>query len=305
MILGEFFIYNTRKLTNDGSLVLSVVLFVKKVVLVIFSEFCKIVSSQSMGYESQYRYLKQLFLSAKIKREYSKDYLKSIYNGKKRFSNNIKKHFPGNLDLDSISDFFEKYIQDDYIEKMMDSFGIPKNEERNKSTFCLALSLQLKLFIKSNSEDVECIVANEYKKCIINTEKSKCGPIHSFYSGDDIWIEKSPLKYDLHCYQNIKHTWVIHNQGTVIWKNRTLVLKNKDELSPRFSITQINIPETMPYGITKITTDIDARGSEGKYNSIWEMQDEKGNNCFQNSKLLFGIEINVTFNANVTEEINV
>ena len=98
---------------------------------------------------------------------------------------------------------------------------------------------------------------------------------------------------------------MIHNQGTVIWKNRTLVLKNKDELSPRFSITQINIPETMPYGITKITTDIDARGSEGKYNSIWEMQDEKGNNCFQNSKLLFGIEINVTFNANVTEEINV
>ncbi|XVG96387.1 NBR1-Ig-like domain-containing protein [Eubacteriales bacterium KG125] len=270
----------------------------------IFSEFCTHVSSQSMGYESQYRYLKQLFRSANIKRNYSDDYLKSIYNGTKHFTYNMKRHFPSNIDIVSIKDFFEKHLQDDKLEQIADSFGISKLENIDKSNFCMALAIQFQSFIKSKSEDIECLVSSEYRKQILISEKSNCGPIKPLYSGDGIWIEKVPFRYNLNCYEKVTHTWVIHNDGTVIWQNRTLKLKNTNELKPKFSETQITIPETNPHTIIKITTSIDARGSEGIHNAIWEMQDSDGNNCFPSNKKLFEVEINVTFNANLTEETN-
>ncbi len=69
-------------------------------------------------------------------------------------------------------------------------------------------------------------------------------------------------------------------------------------MSPSVSEMEINIPETVPGEIIKITTSFLVRGMEGKFNCIWEMQDSDGNNCFPNYRWMFNVTIETFFEHN-------
>ena len=56
---------------------------------VLFSDFCNIAKSEYFGYSSQAQYMKGLVKAARILRDYSDDYLKSLYNGNKPFSSSF------------------------------------------------------------------------------------------------------------------------------------------------------------------------------------------------------------------------
>lgn len=110
-----------------------------------------------------------------------------------------------------------------------------------------------------------------------------------------MWVEPGGNKYDVGCYETIHHEWVIHNYGKAIWTGRSLVLTNQAEIRPKFSLTKLGIPDVMPGGITKIAVDISANGFEGSFNCKWEMQDSEGKNCFPNSRYVFDVVVNVSF----------
>ena len=116
------------------------------------------------------------------------------------------------------------------------------------------------------------------------------------YAGDNVCVEPGGNKYDVGCYETIHHEWVIHNYGKAIWTGRSLVLANQAEIRPKFSLTKLDIPDVMPGGIIKIAVDISANGFEGSFNCKWEMQDSEGKNCFPNSRYVFDVVVNVSFN---------
>jgi len=66
----------------------------------------------------------------------------------------------------------------------------------------------------------------------------------------------------------------------------------------RFSCLNSREHYTPPGKEIKITTGFDARGFEGKYECIWQMQDSNGNDCFPNNEKQFCILFEIKFQSN-------
>lgn len=265
-----------------------------------FSEFCNMAQHKYFGYDAQYTYLKALFKAARIRRDYSEDYLKALFNGNKRFVP-IKKQFPRPLDRDSIKCFFRNHIKNEYLETICDAFGIPADCEKDLQYLCSALTFQFCKFVESDAEDIENCVPDAYMKAKVQNETRDYFIQSVLYDGDDVWAEEQYKKHAVNCYEHFQHTWVIHNHGTTYWCKRKLVCKNLHEITPVLSDEVIQLPDVPPNGYIKIVTDIDARGCEGHFVSKWEMQDLSGSNCFPGSRNIFDITIDVLFEPNAME----
>lgn len=92
---------------------------------VLFWEFCDIAKAEYFGYASQMQYMQKLVKAARILRDYSDDYLKSIYNGNKPFSPSFKKQFPKPVDLGRLTAFYQEHLKDEYVTPLADAFGVP------------------------------------------------------------------------------------------------------------------------------------------------------------------------------------
>ena len=261
----------------------------------VFSDFCSMTQPTWFGCSSQAHYLKTLFKSASITREYSDDYLKLVYSGKKPFSSNMKKHFPKPVDETKIATYFESHIQTDKVDTLIDVFAVPANLERNKKYLCIALAQQVATFIRSKDEDVDCIVVSAYETAIVTEASSHYEIPKRLYDGDDLYVDQKDKRHEVDCYQKFRHEWSIQNRGQCLWRGRKLVCVNQDAIKPQFGTLTIDIPEAKPYEFIKIATEVDSRGIEGSYSCVWEMQDSEGNNCFTDSRLVFDFTINVTF----------
>lgn len=259
----------------------------------LFRDFGEIVKPEYFGYSVQALYLKELFSAAGIMRLYSDSHLTSVFNGQKPFSGNIKKQFKKPVDVAPIAAFFADHIEQKWVETIVDAFGIPKSIERNAKYISGALAEQIKVFIESTTEDAPIVVPEEYEKQQIKTETAHYEITKRLYTNDDVWVEGSGKTYDVAYYEQFDHTWVIHNNGKVLWKGRKLVFVNAKEVSPTAEKLEIIIPETAPFKIAKISTRFDARGDEDKYICKWEMQDADGNNCFPDSRWVFDVTVNV------------
>ena len=251
--------------------------------------------SEYFGYASQAQYMQGLVKAARILRDYSDDYLKSLYNGNKPFSSNFKKQLPKPVNLDPLTTFFQSHLKGEYVGPLIDAFGIPVSIERKKEYIAAALAEQVKSFIESKTEDAPFVIIEAYERQRVSGIQSGYQLSQVLYAGDNVWVEPRGNKYNVVCYETIHHEWVIHNYGKAIWTGRSLVLVNRSEIKPKFSLTKINIPDVMPGKITKIAVDIFANGFEGSFNCKWEMQDSEGNNCFPNSRFVFDVILNVSF----------
>lgn len=261
----------------------------------LFSDFCKVVKAEYFGYASQGQYMQGLVKAARILRDYSDDHLKSIYNGNKPFSTNFKKQLTKPVDVGPLTSFFKGKLKNDYVELLADALGIPSSLERNKDYLAAALAEQIKAFIESKEDDVSLIVSDSYERQRVSAIQSGYQIPQLRYTGDNVWVEDGSRRHETGCYETIHHEWVIHNSGKVVWTKRKLVLMNQKEVRPKFSMTEIDIPDVLPGGITKIAVDIAANGFEGKFECKWEMQDADGENCFPNSRYIFDVDIIVSF----------
>ena len=262
---------------------------------VLFWEFCDIAKAEYFGYASQMQYMQKLVKAARILRDYSDDYLKSIYNGNKPFSPSFKKQFPKPVDLGRLTAFYQEHLKDEYVTPLADAFGVPAGVERRKDCIAAALAEQVKAFIESKEEDAPLIIPEAYERQRAVGIQSGYQLPQVLYAGDNVYVEPGGIRHEVGCYETIHHEWVIHNFGKTIWTGRRLVLVNQAEIRPKFSLTEIALPDVMPGGITKIAVDISANGFEGVYNCKWEMQDAEGNNCFPNSRFVFDVVVNVSF----------
>lgn len=261
-----------------------------------FQGFCDLTKPQYFGYNKQSWYLRELFRAAGIRREYSEDYLKAVFNGTKPFASNMKRNFPHPVSIDSITVFFEKHMKPEHVKPLADAFGIPADEEKNALYLSYALACQLAAFI-SDRGGTECenIVPDKYEEARIRKEARTYQITKRLYDGDDVWVEERDKKHVAAFYKEIHHTWVIHNQGSVIWHKRRLVCVNPEETGRRAKVFEFNLEEVQPGGYTKIATGFNARGQEGKFISEWDMVDENGKNCFPGSRRIFDVEIDTTF----------
>ena len=261
----------------------------------LFSDFCNIAKSEYFGYSSQAQYMKGLVKAARILRDYSDDYLKSLYNGNKPFSTSFKKQFPKPVDIGPLTAFYQSHMKDEYVVPLIDAFGVPVSVERKKEYIAAALAEQVKAFIESKAEGAPMVLAESYNRQRITGIQSGYQIPQVLYAGDNVWVEPGGNRHDVGCYETIHHEWVIHNYGKAIWTGRSLVLANQAEIRPKFSLTKLDIPDVMPGGITKIAVDISANGFEGSFNCKWEMQDSDGKSCFPNSRYVFDVVVNVSF----------
>ena len=261
----------------------------------LFSDFCNIAKSEYFGYTSQAQYMQGLVKAARIIRGYSDDYLKSLYNGNKPFTSNFKRQLPKPVDLGPLTTFFQSRLKDECVGPLIDAFGVPASAERKKEYIAAALAEQVKAFIEAKTEDVQLLIIEAYDRQRVSGIQAGYQLPQVLYTGDNVWVETGHSKYDVGCYETIHHEWVIHNYGKAIWAGRSLVLTNRAEIRPKFSLTKLDIPDVMPGGITKIAVDISANGFEGSFNCKWEMQDSEGNNCFPNSRYVFDVVVNVSF----------
>ena len=228
----------------------------------------------------------------------STDYQRKIFNGSKSLTKNIKRSFSRPFKTQELAAFFRSRIADEKVRDLMTSFAIPLSVEVNKEIMSIALSRQLKLFIENNGDDITDIVATEYQKLMV--EPAAIEPTQQsvpLYPGDSAWVlECKPQRsYSVHCYDRFQHTWVIRNNGSQTWCGRKLVFANCKEVPPRADVNCIDIPDTPPSKDIKITADFDARGYEGRFDCVWEMQDIDGKNCFPNDKKKFNVTINIEF----------
>lgn len=261
-----------------------------------FSEFCGIGQPSWFSCSSQAQYLKGVFKSAGITRDYSDDYLKAVYNGTSKSLNaNMKKHFPKPIDELKIADYYESHIKTEYVSALCDAFAVPTSLERSRKFLSIAMARQVAAFISSKEDNIDCVVADAYEKAVVNEAAAHYEIPKRLYEGDDLWVEQHSKCHAVGCYQKFTHQWSIQNRGRCLWSGRKLVCVNQGEIKPLIKSLTIIIPEIKPLEHIKIATEVDSRGIEGTYNCVWEMQDASGNNCFPNSRFVFDFTVAVTF----------
>ena len=261
-----------------------------------FSDYCERAKSEYFGYSSQASYMEALFKTLYITKPYSDTHSTSIYNGIKPFGTNVKKRLPHPVDAGRLYDFYLKHLKSESVPVIVDSFGIKASLERKKEYLASALAAQVKFFVESKEEDVECIIPETYENELIKNENKEYSFSSSFYAGDYYWIERGKEEHIVYTYAKFTHNWILHNKGTCDWIGRSLVLRDA-KLHMTVSRTTIPIPNTPSKGVVEISVDVDVNQFEGREEASWDMVDSDGKNCFPGGKGNFTIKTNVTFDT--------
>lgn len=191
------------------------------------------------------------------------------------------------FDVAGLTAFYKGGIEDGKIRDLMFAFGISPTTEENKDCLCKALSLQLRAFVDSDTDEADDIVAIEYQKLLAEPQMEIAKSYHPatvLYPGDQIYFKsKCGSIYKVNIYEKFQHTWEFENTGSQVWRGRRLIFSNHGTVRPRAEVNYIDIPETPPHKGVKLTVNMDARGFEGTSECKWIMVDSDGNDCFPNS----------------------
>jgi hypothetical protein len=170
----------------------------------------------------------------------------------------------------------------------MRNFGIPESQVQNKDVFIKALCTQFQNIVSEVSNEVNDIVASEYNR-LLRESGAETVNDSPFYPGDELLLvgELPAQSHEVIFYEKFEHQWTIKNTGTVTWEDRYLECTNQSETRIRALNKTVIIPKVKPGEDVCLTARFDARGFEGKFESIWEMKDNVGRPCFtDNSKAL-------------------
>lgn len=239
------------------------------------------------------------FILPKLKSHRTTAYLENErhYAKDRVLTPDMKASFPNPIKVDELTNFLETNLDSGKVRDCMNSFGVPASYKENKRFLARALAVQFQMFVIHDVDDVDNVIISEYQRQILGVEDEPNKIFGPLINGDDVWVEDKGRNHQVKIYETFKHTWVIHNSGHQSWYSRKLVFVNAEDVRPSASETEIEIPETAPGEIIKITTSFYARGFEGKFNCIWEMQDFDGNNCFPNYRWIFNVAIDTIFEA--------
>ncbi len=142
-------------------------------------------------------------------------------------------------------------------------------------------------------------------------EKLKCGTKSEdllalpFYPGDRVWVvnAQESRHYTKGFYESFEHVWLIRNNGTVPWEGRKMICMSQKEQSVKINAYTFDVPQTDPGEDAEIKMQVDPRGREGAFESVWKMIDSDGNDCFPNEKWLFNFTVTVINQSRVSAEV--
>ncbi len=230
---------------------------------------------------------------------------RKLYDGSRTMTSDIKDSFHP-FDVDGLATFYKESIEDSKFRDVMVSFGLPPTIEENVDCFCKALAIQFQMFVNSDTDEADDIVAMEYQKLIAEPQaeaNESYRPVTVLYPGDQLYFKTRPRPtYQVNIYERFQHTWEFENIGTQVWHGRRLYFSNHESVRPRAEANYIDIPDTPPHKGIKITVSVDARGFEGKTECKWIMIDQDGNDCFPNSST-FSFVVCVRFEYDKDREV--
>ena len=208
-----------------------------------------------------------------------------------------KASFPDSIPIRDIDSFLKNIFRKEKIRECMDRFGIPGASEENLDYLVHALSMQFAAFIQSDGDEADNIILTEYQRQLNGEPENIFILQPTMYKNDDFWEEGKEREMNVGCYENVTHTWIIHNSGKCNWVGRKLVLVGSEDLEIDIKENEVTIPDTNPNEIVKVFVEIDSRGMEGSHECKWEMHDSAGNNCFPNHRWELNFKVVVTFRS--------
>lgn len=229
----------------------------------------------------------------------SDSYKKQIFTNPAKFSHTLKCELRGRDNSTSLASFFMKSLADENLPDVIAFFGIPEKDTINKKSLSVALAMQFRAIVNSDSEDGEDVLALEYQKNKEQPQKAlKDGePISVLYPGDQIYpnMKYHPI-YSVNVREDVVHTWDFSNIGTQTWTGRKLYFVNHNDVHPRANAICIDIPTAPPGKRVKMSVSMNAHGFEGKTECVWIMVDGDGKDCFPHSGIFnFVIDANFKF----------
>lgn len=228
-----------------------------------------------------------------------KDYQKKLYNRAKPLTQNLKGSFPKPINTEGVIAFFATQVEKSYVRDVMTAFAIPTTIDPDVDLLSKALTAQFQLLIQSDNCDVDDIVATEYQRLMTEPTIVLAQATTPIYPSDSVWVlECKPHRsYSADCYDKFTHEWVIRNNGSQTWRKRRLVFVSHFKVGPQVLPDCVELPDIAPGKDIKIATSVNAGGSEGHFELVWELQDSDGKDCFPNNKKQFYVSIDIKFEA--------
>ena len=247
---------------------------------------------------SQGRFMREVFKAAGndwFPSTSDQDYAKKICNGTKPINSAMCTGFPRPYHVDELAAYFEKNISDEKISTLT-SFLQDISGAIDKKVLSKSLAVQFFYFVDSGGGDkkTDNVVSSTYHQLITGTSNQEA-LLLPYYRGDKAWVwnDQRTRFYTKGFYEKFDHVWTIRNDGALKWGNRSLVCRNQKELPIKINAYEVKIPDTWPRNDIKVSIQVDTRGIEGTFESIWEMVDSNGNNCFPNYSRMFSFTVAV------------
>ena len=103
--------------------------------------------------------------------------------------------------------------------------------------------------------------------------------------------------------EKIKHTWVLKNQGTVVWENRYCKCLNPEIINKKINL-DINLPQKVfPGEMIEICVEFTAPDKAGIYELMWKMKTSNGSFCYPED-IGLGLHFSVKPHKNISNANN-
>lgn len=264
------------------------------------TKLCYGVKAGCPSIKNQPDFIDALFASAGARPYISKSYKKQLFNGGEEFSVNLKDNFRGKNNLSSLTEFFERSIEDTRVDKVIEKLGVPETGVPNKHALAVALAVQFRAIADSDDDEGPDVLIAEYQNQVRSQEigvptAPSVSPFKPLYPGDDVYVGGDKT-HVIKSTDIFNHHWSLINSGTQPWIGRKLVyIRNPDIDRPEAAPAVVEIPDVQPNKAIGIDTTFDGRGFDGVFHCKWEMQDEKGRNCFPGQPLKFCVTIDAKY----------
>lgn len=266
------------------------------------STFCKAVYRRQQPLSSQPKFLKAMFESAGASFAYGDDYGRSLANGSKSLTQDVRGTFPETIEVAKVAEFLRRYLTDTTGErsdlvtrckKVAAVAGLPTSFTVDPDVLIPALADWFQAIIE-NPENSN-ILAIAYQRRLEGDDAPDLASFTPLYVGDEVIVTNPPSQqsHSAPFWGGLKHRWALQNTGTVAWSGRSLLCINPKVNGLRPKITRIPVPDIGPQGFVSVECDFCAHSFEGWSTSRWQMIDAEGNNCFPNHSSTFDVKADI------------
>ncbi len=165
----------------------------------------------------------------------------------------------------------------------MNYFTMPMDADINVIALARVFAGQLQIIIHEPDSDAN-IIATNYQQYLSEPKTEEPSFHKPLYDGDDFWVETAPAdrRHMVDFYEHFSQIWKFLYSGKVAWKDRKLVCRNEDAITPCAMWQLVDIPDTAPNGRVIVSVEFDSRSDEDAFENEWVMVDIDNKNCYLN-----------------------